>query len=48
MQKIVEATEFSDDEKEVKREIGKVGDKLVELRVIIIRKPTVNEKANIN
>ena len=44
VQEIVEAAEFYDDENEIKREIGKVDGKLVELRVMIIRKPTANEK----
>jgi len=48
VQEIVEAAEFYDDENEIKREIGKVDGKLVELRVMIIRKPTANEKTNAN
>ena len=48
VQEIVEVAEFDDDEKYVKREIGKVDGNLVELNVIIIRKPNVNEKTNAN
>lgn len=48
VQEIVEAAEFFDDKKEIKREIGKVDGKLVELRVEIIRKPSANEKTNAN
>ena len=44
MQEIVDAMEFSDDEKQIKREIGKVDGKLVELSVDIIRNPIANEK----
>ena len=48
VQEIVDSMEFYDDEKEIKREIGKVDGKPVELRVKIIRNPTANEKTNVN